>query len=59
MRVIGNDTGFAAVGQWGFLDPMFNGPVVSYNAGKNFTAVNDSALSSDARYGAFPDATTW
>ena len=59
IRVIGDNAGFAAVGQWGLFDPMNNGPVVSYDGGATFTAVNDTALSSDARYGAFPTLNDW
>ncbi len=54
---IGQEIGFAAVGQWGLLTEA-NGVEVSYDAGITFQTVNTS-LTASARYGAFPDDKTW
>lgn len=51
--------GFAVVGTIGNLVNETNGMAVSYNAGKSFTSIPIPILQTDARYGAFPTATTW
>lgn len=56
--VKGAEVGYAAVGDWG-LFTQANGPAVSYDDGATFTPLNISDAIADARYGAFPDNTTW
>lgn len=55
----GAPLGFAVVGTIGNLVNETNGMAVSFDAGKSFTSIPINILQTDARYGAFPTATTW